>query len=102
MQHLEGNGTPVLYIGRTVLKGYYSVFLYPSFVIHSLRYYGFHFRFYYVDSRREGRDLGTGLSMLCLFRIMEFGVTVYILKVISCVSEVIVLEGCCLRENYVM
>jgi len=21
MQHLEGNGTPVLYIGRTVLKG---------------------------------------------------------------------------------
>jgi len=23
MQHLEGSGTPVLYIGRTVLKGYY-------------------------------------------------------------------------------
>jgi len=22
MQHLEGSGTPVLYIGRTVLKGY--------------------------------------------------------------------------------
>jgi len=22
MQHLEGMGTPVLYIGRTVLKGY--------------------------------------------------------------------------------
>jgi len=21
MQHVEGNGTPVLYIGRTVLKG---------------------------------------------------------------------------------
>jgi hypothetical protein len=21
MQHLEGNGTPVLYIGRTVVKG---------------------------------------------------------------------------------
>ena len=24
MQHLEGSGTPVLYIGRTVLKGYYE------------------------------------------------------------------------------
>ena len=24
MQHLEGSGTPVLYIGRTVLKGYYA------------------------------------------------------------------------------
>ena len=24
MQHLEGSGTPVLYIGRTVLKGYYD------------------------------------------------------------------------------
>jgi hypothetical protein len=24
MQHLEGNGTPVLYIGRTALKGYSS------------------------------------------------------------------------------
>jgi len=22
MQHLEGSGTPVLYIGRTVLKGF--------------------------------------------------------------------------------
>jgi hypothetical protein len=22
MQHLEGSGTPVLYVGRTVLKGY--------------------------------------------------------------------------------
>jgi len=22
MQHVEGSGTPVLYIGRTVLKGY--------------------------------------------------------------------------------
>ena len=31
MQHLEGSGTPVLYIGRTVLKGYverqFSLFL---------------------------------------------------------------------------
>ena len=25
MQHLKGSGTPVLYIGRTVLKGYTSV-----------------------------------------------------------------------------
>jgi hypothetical protein len=25
MQYLEGSGTPVLYIGHTVLKGYYSV-----------------------------------------------------------------------------
>jgi len=25
MQHLESSGTPVLYIGRTVLKGYSSV-----------------------------------------------------------------------------
>jgi hypothetical protein len=24
MQHLEGSGTPVLYIGRTVLKGLFS------------------------------------------------------------------------------
>jgi len=23
MQHLEGSGTPVLYIGRTVFKGYF-------------------------------------------------------------------------------
>jgi len=27
MQHLEGSGTPVLYIGRTVLKGEYSKIL---------------------------------------------------------------------------
>jgi hypothetical protein len=26
MQHLEGSGTPVLYIGRTVLKGKYMAF----------------------------------------------------------------------------
>jgi len=26
MQHLESSGTPVLYVGRTVLKGYYKVF----------------------------------------------------------------------------
>jgi len=25
MQHLEGSGTPVLYIGRTVLKGYNQI-----------------------------------------------------------------------------
>jgi hypothetical protein len=25
MQHLEGSGTPILYIGRTVLKGYEAV-----------------------------------------------------------------------------
>jgi hypothetical protein len=25
MQHLEGSGTPVLYIGRTVLKGEHSI-----------------------------------------------------------------------------
>jgi len=25
MQHLEGSGTPVLYIGRTVLKGYTQI-----------------------------------------------------------------------------
>ena len=24
MQHLEGSGTPVLYIGRKVLKGFYK------------------------------------------------------------------------------
>jgi hypothetical protein len=24
MQHLEGSGTPVLYIGRTVLKGHHG------------------------------------------------------------------------------
>jgi protein-disulfide isomerase len=27
MQHLEGSGTPVLYIGRTVLKGYIKIVL---------------------------------------------------------------------------
>jgi len=47
-----------------------------------------------------GRDLGTGLSMLCLFRIMEFGATVYIMKVISCGSEGVVCEDCCLLETY--
>jgi len=26
MQHLEGSGTPVLYIGRTVPKGYMNYF----------------------------------------------------------------------------
>jgi protein-disulfide isomerase len=26
MQHLEGSGTPVLYIGRTVLKGQISMY----------------------------------------------------------------------------
>jgi len=40
--------------------------------------------------------------MLSLFRIMEFGATVYISKVISCGSEVAVREDCCLLENYVM
>jgi len=25
MQHLEGSGTPVLYTGRTVLKGYFII-----------------------------------------------------------------------------
>jgi len=33
MQHLEGSGTPVLYIGRTVLKGYISAS--KAFSIHS-------------------------------------------------------------------
>ena len=28
MQHLEGSGTPVLYIGRTVLKGQNTQYLY--------------------------------------------------------------------------
>ena len=27
MQHLEGSGTPVLYIERTVLKGYLGLFI---------------------------------------------------------------------------
>jgi len=31
MQHLEGSGTPVLYIGRTVLKGQKSVELGVSY-----------------------------------------------------------------------
>jgi hypothetical protein len=36
MQHLEGSGTPVLYIGRTVLKGYEDlVFLGYQWVISS-------------------------------------------------------------------
>jgi len=31
MQHLEGSGTPVLYIGRTVLKGYtYTDYTYKT------------------------------------------------------------------------
>jgi len=34
MQHLEGSGTPVLYIGRRVLKGYevqiMKLFKYPA------------------------------------------------------------------------
>jgi len=25
VQHLDGSGTPVLYIGRTVIKGYYTL-----------------------------------------------------------------------------
>jgi len=28
MQHLEGSGTPILYIGRTVLKGSYALCLF--------------------------------------------------------------------------
>jgi len=30
MQHLEGSGTPVLYIGRTVLKGKKKFYYYPQ------------------------------------------------------------------------
>ena len=30
MQHMEGSGTPVLYIGRTVLKDYLT-FWHPNF-----------------------------------------------------------------------
>ena len=30
MQHLEGSGTPVLYIGRAVLKGYYWYIFYQN------------------------------------------------------------------------
>jgi hypothetical protein len=35
MQHLEGSGTPVLYIGRTVCKGYCSIGKKSLFVLRS-------------------------------------------------------------------
>jgi hypothetical protein len=31
MQHLEGSGTPVLYIGRMVLKGYWNNYIRSNF-----------------------------------------------------------------------
>jgi hypothetical protein len=39
MQHLEGGGTPVIYIGRTVLKGQYN-FWYNHSVLAAVRYAG--------------------------------------------------------------
>jgi hypothetical protein len=38
MQHMEGSGTPVLYIGRTVLKGKYI--WYNCSVLVAVRYTG--------------------------------------------------------------
>jgi hypothetical protein len=31
MQHLEGSGTPVLYIGRTVLKGWLHITIFELY-----------------------------------------------------------------------
>ena len=37
MQHLESSGTPVVYIGRTVLKPYFFRASHDRYVIHSIK-----------------------------------------------------------------
>jgi hypothetical protein len=49
MQHLEGSGTPVLYIGRTVLKGYRS----NNIIYIILFYYNYSIIIFYYNTNNN-------------------------------------------------